>query len=945
MKIALFLLCVAVQSPLATVPSGGYASYLGGRSDDYGAENAYGIDVDSEGNAYVGGASMSQMFPATRRYGPTENGGFVVKINSTGAEKLYAATFTGLDILAVKLTTGNQLYALALSGAEPRGFVNLGIHGGGYTDAAILKLDPQGTLLWARYIGGSDMEMPRGLAVDAAGNVYIAGFTTSTNFPTTSNAVQRNYSAGFEGFVAKLNSQGDVIYSTYLGGESSQTTLGIAVDAQERAVITGTAVSETVGTVMPTKRFGSGGASDVFVCRLNAAGSALDWLTLMGGSSRDAAIAVQLDSSGGIVLLGSTESADFPITNSAVQTNLLGGADLFVMRLSLDGQSLSAGTYFGSTEGEGLGDPFYVEYTADGTFEQRSLFPESAGLAIGTNGEIHIAGRNNSPNWPTARDFPLGFGGSRDSYIARFSATLNALLDFRFFGGGSDDEARAIAVDAAGNSYLAGTAYAPSQAPFFVTSTNAFQPDFGGSAMDAMVVKIPAARLASANDSFERRMALSGTRTSAASLLASNTAWFTWRAPGDGRIIASTAGSTFETVLRAFSGGAPTLLNAGTDRLTIPVTSGLDYHIEISGPDATGQIARLSLAFSQPPNDDFANAFTISGFPASVQGTNINSTVEPNEPTHDDHIPARSVWWKWTAPDARSVAVSTDGSSFDTVLGIYRGATLSDLERVTSNDDISGESRASEAVFLAQTGETYFVAVDGPPDNFGTVKLRITSNEPPGNDSFSTRSNLTGIVQQVTSSNLRATREPSEPGLSFTNSLSEVDAAFSGSTVWWEWTAPRDGRLHIDTLGSDFDTRLGVYTGVTLSNLARVAAHDDVNRQLDQRTSVVEFDVVSGVRYLIQVDGSTGRPAGVVRLNLRLTFPPRITSFSRREEGWRLQAEGVPGTNYRLEQSTDLVSWAPFTAPQFSMDGLWEFSIRTPVSTPIQLFIRLATIE
>lgn len=949
----------------ATIPAAGYSSYLGGRANDYGTENAFAIDVDGTGSAYVGGATQSDPFPATRAYGPASEGGFVVKVAPDGSQLLYSTYFDDVEIIAVKLTAGNELYALGHIGRETHGYINLGAHAGGYTDAVLLKLDSAGALVWGLYLGGADLEVPRALAVDADGNAYLAGFTTSTNFPISAGAAQSANAGGFDGFVAKVSPAGAVIYATYLGGASSETLLGLALDGQRRATVVGYGFSETFSSSPLPRQLGTGGGTDAFICRLNAQGSAVEWVTRLGGSNRDTGLALALDATGNLIVLGATESQNFPVTNSLIQTNLLGQADLYLARISADGQELLAATYFGSVDGEDIGDPFYFEFTLNGVLEQRTLFPEGIGLALGPGGVIHVASRINTWDLPAAAAFTSSYGGSRDAYFARFNSSLGALLDFRFFGGATDDELRAIAIDLAGHSYLAGTSYVPSSPPYFEVSANPFQPDFAGSAMDGIVIKVPAVSAALGNDAFAGRLPLQGTRLSVSAPFdqatlepgepihrpdAAKSVWFTWQAPADGRVIASTAGSSFAAGVSAYSGlsldNLSQLGSTDSGRLIIPVTAGAAIHFALTGAADASGAGRLSLAFSQPPNDDFATAATLSGLPVLTNTTNLYATAEAAEPAHDESAPGKSVWWKWTSPLTGSVLVTTEGSSFDTVLGIYTGATLDSLMRVTSHDDVSAEVRTSEAVFLAETGATYYIAVDGSLDQSGAITLRILANEPPANDSFATRSNLTGLSIELTASNFRATIEPNEPRLSFTNTLNEIDDRFGGATVWWSWTAPRAGRLEITTTGSDFDTRLGVYTGAALTNLTRAAASDDANRQLGDLSSSVEFDAAAGTQYFIQVDGSISGPSGVIRLNLKLTFPPRILdgTFEQQSGGtWQFQAEGVPGSNYRVEISTDLRTWMPITAPSTELNGTWTFTL--PALNPNRVFIRLATIE
>jgi hypothetical protein len=958
---AVLLLTIGVAR--ATIPTGGYASFLGGRTAGYGSEHVFSVSVDAEGNLFAAGYTDSSIPEPARRYGHgnVERGGFVTKINPAGTQRLFTTFFERIDLVALKLAANGDIFALGHI-SEPREFVNLGTYAGGFQDAVLLKLDSAGALLWGRYFGGSDLELPRALAIDSAGHAYIAGYTSSIDLPTTPGALQRASAGGFDGFVAKFNGTGELIYATYLGGPSSESVTALVVDSQGRAVVAGGSLSSSLAGFQAPRQFGPGGGTDAFICRLNAQGAGLDWLSRIGGGSRDSALALSFAPNGGLAILGITESENFPTAGTPVQAELLGSSDLFVALLSADGQTLSASIYLGGSEAENLGDPFYVRYTLDGETEERILFPEAAGIAVSALGEIHIAARTSSDDWPAAAEIARSFAANRDGYYARLSPDLGELREFEFFGGAGDDEFRTIALDASGNRYLGGTTYAPFLAPFFPVSPNAFQWTYGGGAMDGVVVKIPTNASAPGNDAFANREQIAGERASIIRTIDSatlesgepghepgvaKTLWFSWTAPNAGRLIVSPRASSFPATVAAYAGTSLqslTLLAKTNDaQMRFAVAAGQEYFLVIAGDNSATGLARMTIEFSQPPNDDFEDATVLSGFPVSAEGSNVNSTVQEGEPAHADHIPGRTVWWRWTAPVSASVAVSSAETEFDTVLAIYRGTALESLEVVVSNDNVSDADRTSEAVFQAVAGQIYQIAVAGPPDEFGAIRLRIVSNTPPANDDFALAATISGYAAQITASSIRATLEAGEPTLTFTNALGEVDAGFGRATVWWSWIAPEEGRVRIDTVGSDFNTRLGVYTGTTLGTLQLVTVNDDINRAANQRTSRVDFDVQASRQYWIQVDGTTGEAAGVIKLSLRLSFPPRILTptLERTAEGnLRFQAEGVPGVGYRYQTSQDLRTWTDGPQVVTEANGVWEFTV--PAGGAPRLFVRLA---
>ncbi len=137
-------------------------------------------------------------------------------------------------------------------------------------------------------------------------------------------------------------------------------------------------------------------------------------------------------------------------------------------------------------------------------------------------------------------------------------------------------------------------------------------------------------------------------------------------------------------------------------------------------------LAGTSVGWAQPVNDMFANATVISGTNVSVGGNNVNATKEAGEPNHAGDTGGHSVWWVWTAPKTDFATVSTTGSSFDTLLAVYTGSTVSALIRIESNDDdADAGTRTSKLSFAATVGQTYRIAVDGWNAESGTIQLQL----------------------------------------------------------------------------------------------------------------------------------------------------------------------------------------------------------------------------
>lgn len=246
-----------------------------------------------------------------------------------------------------------------------------------------------------------------------------------------------------------------------------------------------------------------------------------------------------------------------------------------------------------------------------------------------------------------------------------------------------------------------------------------------------------------------------------------------------------------------------------------------------------------------PPNDNFENRIPLVGTNVLTTNANVNATAQSGEPAHAGSTAARSVWWTWTAPISGQTTLSTVGSGFDTVLAVYTGVTVGALSPV-AGDDQSGGNGTSLVTFPAPAGVSYQIAVDGKQGASGAVVLRlqVAGGSPgPANDLFASRILITGSSNQVSGSNLGATKEAGEPN---------HDGNPGGKSVWWTWTAPLTGLATIRTVGSSFDTLLAVYTGTAVNNLTLLASDDQGG---GNNTSLLSFQALAGTSYQIAVDG------------------------------------------------------------------------------------------
>jgi hypothetical protein len=424
--------------PLVIDPVLGYSTFLGGSSDDQG----FGIAIDSAGNAYVTGSTISSNFPVSSapvqatRAGVTD--AFVTKL-SPGGTLLYSTFIGGSgddagNAIAVDAAGNAYVAGTTNSTAFPvQGAFQSTLRGG--NDAFVAKLDPSGsTLVYSTYLGSNTDDTANGIDLDAAGNAYVTGSTASSGFPNN-GAVSclGTKSTGDDAFVARLDASGATVgYCRFVGGSGIDAGQGIAADAAGNVWFVGVTTSNNlplVAAVQPT----FGGRSDGFVGKLDPTGAVV-YLTYLGGSGTDLALAVAADAAGNAYVTGSTDSADFP-TVSPLQPSLGGGDDAFVTKLNAAGSVLVFSTYLG-----GLGDD------------------AGNGIAVHPgDSSVYVAGSTESVDFPVVAPIQPGLAGRLDAFVARLNPAGSALVTSTYLGGAGDDVAQAIRVDADGVVYLTGS--------------------------------------------------------------------------------------------------------------------------------------------------------------------------------------------------------------------------------------------------------------------------------------------------------------------------------------------------------------------------------------------------------------------------------------------------------------------------------------------------------
>ncbi len=319
-----------------------FSTYLGGNR----SQQAYGIAIDRLGDVYVAGDTVSANFPMVKAVQPAIGGGqdaFLVKLAPSGVA-IISSTYMGGsgDEHAAALAVDSAGSAIVAGWTESSNFPVVDAfqtHSGGNQDAFVFKMNPTGTAVaFSSYLGGSGgtpglTESASGLAVDSSNAIYIAGSTSSTDFPVTAGAFATTYGGGMDAFAVKLTAAGSMVYSTYLGGSSVDYGLGVAVDVAGNAHITGYTGSTDFPIVRGVQPALSG-EYDMFVAKINSTGKALIFSTVLGGSAMDESNAITVDRYGTVLIAGQTNSANFPTVN-AYQTTQHGIGGAIVARIPI----------------------------------------------------------------------------------------------------------------------------------------------------------------------------------------------------------------------------------------------------------------------------------------------------------------------------------------------------------------------------------------------------------------------------------------------------------------------------------------------------------------------------------------------------------------------------------------------------------------------------------
>jgi hypothetical protein len=347
-----------------SAPAVEYSTYLGGVS----ADQAWNIAVDRQGNSYIAGYTASSDFP----------------------------TFHALQPVA-----------------------------GGSGDAFVAKFDPSGALVYSTYLGGNNMEIAWGIAVDDQGAAYVVGMTGSADFPVV-HAFQSSYHGGWDAFVAKIAPDGQsLVYSTFLGGGGEEFGYAIAVDAAGAAYVTGETQSSDF-PLLGAIQTQLGGSEDAFVTKLAPGGDALVYSTYLGGAlGGETGLGIAVDPAGRAHVTGWTTAGDFPTAN-AFQGSLHGLFDVFVTEFDSSGGALVFSTFLGGSDYE------YVD--------------EGEAVTTDVAGDTYVTGFTGSPDFPVFDAYQFFYGGQIDAFVTELDPGGQMVFS-SFLGGSNSDVGYGIALD------------------------------------------------------------------------------------------------------------------------------------------------------------------------------------------------------------------------------------------------------------------------------------------------------------------------------------------------------------------------------------------------------------------------------------------------------------------------------------------------------------------
>ena len=598
------------------------STFLGGSDQDYGRQ----IAIDSNGNIFVAGFTYSANFPTTLGAYDTINKDhdvFISKFNSS-LTNLLSSTFLGGSVPGSSgsgwvgpdaeyvhdliLDKNNNIYVVGKTGCSDfpttPGAYDTAYNGGHY-DGFISTLDNTlQNLLASTYLGASassffgGIDSVHSIAIDGDDNVYVAGQTDGSDFPTTSGAYDQTYNGGDEGFISKLNSDlTNLLASTYLGTSEYDNIDRIIIGNNGDIYGVGSTMSSAFPTTSGAYSTEMDGGKAGFIFNFANDLQTLLASTFIGGNRYDGAQGLVLDSSGNLYVSGKTESSNFPTTPGAYNTVHANGNDIFVLKIDGQLQNLLNSTLLGGRD------------TDTGGF-----------VTIGSDGTVYVSGRTASSDFPTTPDaYDRTYPGTSCIYISKFDANLSNLMASTYIDGDSDYRSdKIMALDSSGNIYVVGNAGAS-----FPTTPGAYDTTHNGSTNDAFVAK------------FDSNLSASGpiATTGLATSIASGSATLNGTVNANGNFTTVTFeygtsisyGSTITATQSPLTGTTAQSVSAGLTGLT----PGTTYHVRAYATNSAGTAYGDDVTFTTT-NALTPTVTTDTATSVTIDGATLNGTVNPN---------------------------------------------------------------------------------------------------------------------------------------------------------------------------------------------------------------------------------------------------------------------------------------------------------------------------
>ena len=417
------------QQPLVIDPVISYSTFIGGTGGAYG-DQAYGVTVDAAENVYITGKASSTTFPVQNGQ-PANLDAFVLKMAPDGS-LVYVTVISGNGSDSGEGIAVDAQAQVAITGfTDSTNFPTVNaIHlDRNARDAFLLKLDASGQIVYSTYLGGSDaFDYGEAVVFDAAGKAYVTGSTKSSNFPVLS-ALQP-VMQGQDAFVVIVDPAGNQLYGTFLGGSGNEAAESIALDPDGSFFVTGWTTSSNFPRAGLNTVKNSG--EDVFISRFVADGSAFVYSRYLGGNSNERPFAIVSDGAGGAYVGGRTDSTNFPAV-LALQGDQV-GTDAFLTRLGSTGL-VQFSTYLGGNGWERI-----------------------LGLAV-RDGQLFVTGQTYSTDFPVldaVQSAKAGDATTADAFVTTIDVATSLLASSTYLGGAGNEEGRGVAPVAGKNVFVTG---------------------------------------------------------------------------------------------------------------------------------------------------------------------------------------------------------------------------------------------------------------------------------------------------------------------------------------------------------------------------------------------------------------------------------------------------------------------------------------------------------